>query len=160
MITITFEADGLIKKLQVMGNRVKNLRPFLKDVGDYLVKESRLQFENGGVPKWKESVFGGATLLKSGKLRDSVKILETTDNSVTVGTTAKGGSHNFGYEYFPKAGQRRYLFWMLKRSGLYDKSKAMGGNKKFVVPQRRFLKLDADDRQFIATKLEQYIVKD
>jgi phage gpG-like protein len=160
VITITFEADGLIQKLQRIEGRVKNLRPFLKDVGEYLIKQTRRRFAQGGVPKWKESVFNTTTLVKNGGLASSVKILETTDNSVTVGTESPNRFHNKGYFYTMKPGQRRWLFANLKSRGLYNKAKTGFMPGMAIVPERRFLKFDPEDYQFIATKLQQYIVKD
>lgn len=159
MITITFEADGLIKKLELAGKRASNLKPLLKEVGEYLVKKSQKRFSEGGIPRWKENVFGTPTLLKSGKLRDSVKVLETTENSVTVGTESPQRFHNAGYSYKPTAGQRRYFFWKLSQNGKFQKGKNIG-NGMFNNPERRFLKFDTDDYPFIANKLQQYIVKD
>ena len=118
-----------------------------------------MKFAQGGVPKWKEPIFGGATLLKSGKLRDSVEILETTDNSVTVGTESKNRFHNIGYSYTPTRKQRAFFFWKLKEQGLYNKSQRRHGSK-FIVPERRFLKFQQEDIDFISKKLSQYIVKD
>ena len=162
MITITFEADGLIKKLEVMGNRAKNLRPFLKDVGEYLVKKSRKRFAEGGVPRWKENTWGNATLIRTGNLRNSVKILEQTDSSVTVGTESKQRFHNAGYSYRPTRGQRGFFFAWLKATGRYEKDfvSDTGQRGRFVNPARPFLKFDQEDYPFIANKLEQYIVKD
>lgn len=159
MITITFEADGLLKKLEGISGRAKDLKPFLKDVGEYLVKKSQKRFAEGGIPQWKESVFGGATLVKTGKLRDSVKIIGMDENSVTVGTFSPQRFHNSGYSYRPTAGQRRYFFWKLAQTGLYNKSKHVGDGL-FKNPERRFLKFDQEDFPFIVNKLQSYIVKD
>lgn len=162
MIQIEFDGDGLTKKVVKMQGRVSNLRPFLKETGEYLVNQSKKQFQAGGIPKWKKPLFGGATLLKSGKLRDSVKILETTDNSVTVGTESDKRFHNKtgGYFYTMRPGQRRYLFFHLIKMGLFNKSKTGFMPGMAFVPERKFLKFQPEDITTITNKLSTYIVKD
>ena len=159
MIQITFEGDGLQKRITSIQGRVNNLKPFLKEVGDFLVKRTKGDFANGGNPKWQENAFRTPVLLKSGKLRDSVKILGIDDNSVTVGTESKQRFHNFGYSYRPTASQRRFFFWKLKSEGMYQSGKKVG-NGQFNVPKRQFLKFQDGDEAFIASKLQSYIVKD
>ncbi len=112
-------------------------------------------WEVGSVEKWKprrkldrvdrkSKKNSRAILVKSGRLKRSIRILSYTPGSVTVGSTVpyagihnQGGTinHPGGTAYFWKDGRRIYVSNRAARGKKYPRTKA----HKIPIPQRQFI---------------------
>jgi phage virion morphogenesis protein len=98
-------ADEVRKALQEMSQRVSNLRPMMKAIGDRIAEQTKRRFEAGGpAPSgkaWAKPKTPNPkrirTLTVSGQLRDSIRYQLIGNNAVSIGTNkVYGAIHQLG----------------------------------------------------------------
>lgn len=151
---ITVKSGPVTKTLTKLGERVNNMTPALKRVGEYLTQKSKQSFRNYRDPNdgttwpslspvyaaWKrKNGYTKGPLTRKGRLRRSVHYVLTGKTKVAVGTNVEYGAiHQFG------GGGTS-----LGRSG------GMSG----AVPRRRFLGMSRSDEPKIQNIVKRYIME-
>lgn len=161
MIHVEIEDTGVQQRLQVAVDRLSNMRPLMQNIGKHMETSVLENINQGGRPElWKKNIFGNPLLNKMGGLKRSVKIGTLTNSEVEI---VAGGSaapyaiyHHFGKTYKPTAGQRRFFFWLLRHTGIYNKS-YIRGSGVFSIPQRRFMLFRTEDIEFITNEFQKHI---
>jgi phage virion morphogenesis protein len=97
----------LDKALMALRERMSHFQPVMANIGRYLRRQTRINFERGGRPtKWKPSwrakMQGGKTLMDTGRLALSMDWAATDDEAI-VGTNVRYGRiHQLGGTIVPK----------------------------------------------------------
>ena len=150
-------AAAVEARLAKIAARAEHTQPLMDNIGQALVTNTRLRFEDGispdGVP-WKPSIrareSGGKTLLDTGRLADSVTH-NASNRSVEVGTNViYGAAHQFGATIRAKGGGR--LKFRLP-GGLGFRSV-----EEVILPARPFLGISADDREDIDALADDFLM--
>jgi phage gpG-like protein len=105
--------DFQIKLLRKISNIKRYIKSLPREAGNVALFFFNEQFKKQSTPedqKWKQRKDGDTTrnlLVKSGRLRKSIRILRKTTNSVTIGTNVPYAKyHNEGTARIP---QRKFL---------------------------------------------------
>jgi phage gpG-like protein len=166
MIQVKIEDHGLISKLQLTVDRLTNMKPVLENIGKYMQASIRENIDSGGRPtKWKKNIYGQTALTNrstpsTGGLYGSIRIMELTDKSVTVGTDVPYAKfHQQGAAWTPSARQRKFFFWMINKRGVYSRAKADSKTPLWVIPIRRFVMFQQEDIGNIQEQISNYLIK-
>ena len=153
----------------------KTIQTLPTEVGEVAVNHALEAFKNEGLegePKWparKDGTSSGSRtsrrnlLVKSGRLRGSIRILRKTTTSVTIGTKVKYAAiQNFGGTTHPQitAKMRRFAWSQYHKTGdIFWRNLATTKQSKLTVkiPARPFIKvtpaLKREIREFVRSKI-------
>lgn len=103
MVVIRVDTSA-VRAVPALAERLRDLRPVLREIGEIVRASVLRNFEVGGRPRrWKRSRRAerqaGQTLVDSGRLRQSIATARPriTDRSLTIGTNVKYAAvHQFG----------------------------------------------------------------
>lgn len=170
-ITITMDgADEVRKALQEMSQRVSNMRPMMKAIGDRIAEQTKRRFEAGGpAPSgqaWAKPKTPNPkrirTLTVSGQLRDSIHYQLIDNNTVAIGTNkVYGAIHQLGGAI--TQGARSELFQRNRsKKGSFTKGTIAGRGFTFKdrtinMPARPYLGLSTADSNEILGIINDYI---
>lgn len=162
------EVRDLLKKLQ---DKVKNLRPVMKSIGEYLVLATRERWDKAQAPdgsSWKpntpftlqQKAAAGRILkplVSTGRLRDSITY-KADESSVLVGTNVQYAAiHQFGGSTGPRkivAKNKKALYW----PGARHPVKSVN-HPGFTIPKREFLGVSTFDKSELIGIIEDHILK-
>lgn len=137
-MTVELSADTIGPALAGLVARGEDLTPAMDAIGSALVTSTLLRFERGQDPEgtpWLPSQraleTGGQTLIKTGRLRDSITHRATAD-SVVVGTN-------------------------LVYAAIHQLGGQAGRGRRTRIPARPYLGVSADDRDEILGTLADFI---
>lgn len=177
------QIKGVKKLNQELSQRVKLISlgsPVFGEIGNYIVRDIRRIFQQGGDPKWPESNRArkggfvksgkrkgefkkGKTLQKTGRLRNSITY-EVRGTDVIVGTNVKYAAiHQFGGT-FTHPGGTPYLpsffgggFIPLRKDGKYPPGTSFTNPHSITMPARPFLVIRPNAIKTIKGKLTKAI---
>lgn len=135
-ITIRLKDPSLVKQLDALESKVKNLEPAMDEIGRYQKTQIQLGFRSSRSPygaSWAPlKLRDGKPLMDSRKLYGSISWKAHT-HSVAIGTNAKQAKvQNFGATIYP----REAPALMFSVGGVFYRL------KKAVIPARPFLPTD------------------
>jgi phage gpG-like protein len=155
----------------------KNNKPrLMREIGELVVNDALKNFKDEAFEgqKWKPRKDGSSTgdrggrrnlLVKSGKLRRSIRVTKATANSVSVGSDVPYAKiHNEGGVTNPKVTPRsRRFFWAMYKKTGNPRFKAMATTKqnsfRVNIPARPFLKITPKLKEKIKAKINETIFK-
>lgn len=118
--TVTVDTAPVRAMLDAIVQRMDDMTPAMREVGEIVVTQSAEAFENGGLPghRWKESSrvkeSGGQTLINTSRLRNSINYRADRD-SVEVGTNVTYAAiHQLGGQTSPhviRPKNGKALYW-------------------------------------------------
>lgn len=164
-IKVSIDDRELKNSLAELQQRMSNLTPVMKIIGEIVNTSIRKNFEQGGRPqRWKPSLRvsreGGQTLIRkgaSGGLLGSLSV-SANRNSATVTANKKYAAiHQFGGHTGPRiirAKNGKALFWPGARHPV--KSVKHPGSK---IPARPFMLVQDEDWTEIKNVINQYLLK-
>lgn len=137
-LKITMTMDAVTPDLRKKIGAAARPQAVWRAVGTELVTITKSSFKEPGmrISNWSAKRDGqGSNLIKKGMLKSSIRIVATTEKSVTVGSDRKyAGIHQLGGVIRPKAGGA-LVFWSGGR---------LWRVKKVTIPARPFLPFTAD----------------
>lgn len=153
-------------RLDRAGERLEDTLPLMRAIGGYVRDATRQRFKDqrgpDGAP-WKASIraklTGGATLVKSTRLRDSI-VDAASAKQVQVGTNVVyAPAHQFGIDseqaVQPHTRLVKQAFGRPLRFGVYQSVGSFSRNPN--IPKREFLGIDADDRIEISALVQDFV---
>jgi phage gpG-like protein len=161
-VTCKVADQKVVQVIQGLANRLRNMKPALRIVGQILRTSVVRNFEEGGRPsRWKESkrasAEGGLTLSDTGRLRNSIHA-KVFSNQVQVGTNVVYAAiQHFGgstapHTIFAKPGSA--LFWPGAKHPV--KKVNHPGSK---IPARPFMMIQTEDWDEVKSALNDYAMK-
>jgi len=168
-MTIKIEDQAVQRVFRTLIERGKDLRPFMKAVGETVVLQTEERFDNEGPapdgtawPKLKESTRQqkkhSKMLTESGELRGSIRYRLINQYSVAIGTNkVYGAIHQFGGTTPPRtivAGNKKALFW----PGAAHPVRAVR-HPGSDIPARPFLGLSRENSDEIVEMANHYLMR-
>lgn len=161
-LEVGIQDEEVKSQIKALKERIGNLLPVMKPIAETIRTSVIKNFETGGRPdKWKPSFRAlsenGQTLVKSGRLRNSIWAKATPDTAV-VGTNVKyAGIHQFGGRTAPhviEPRKKKALFWL---GALHPVRQVThpGSN----IPARPFLVIQNEDFEEIKRMLVRRITE-
>jgi phage gpG-like protein len=124
---------------------IKNVQNSLEECAQMTIEEVDNNFKNKsffGDP-WKPNTTNSPTLVDTGKLRLSIRVLARRSYMRRVGSTEPYAStHNFGKTYTPSISQQNFFWGKYKTTGqdIYRRCALhLKNNGSIVIPQRQFI---------------------
>ncbi len=124
---------------------IKNVQASLDEIGAAVVEETDKNFRTKSFfgTKWKTGSVNQTTLVDSGTLRASIRVLQRRTNSIKIGSDLIYSEiHNRGGKFRPTARQKAYFWAMYKQTNnpVYKASalKVQSG-RSIEIPQRQFI---------------------
>lgn len=140
---------------------IKNVQKSLDEIGAAVVEETDNNFRNRSFfgQKWKPNTLGTTTLIDSGTLRASIRVLQRRTNSIKVGSTLiYSDMHNRGGKFRPTARQKAYFWAMYKQTNnpIYKASALkVASGRSIEIPQRQFI----GNHPVLTSRIKQIIYK-
>lgn len=168
-MTIEYKDLEVRQKLKKLKEKIGNLRPVMKQIGEYLVLATRERWDRAEAPdgskwtptsEWANEVKRAKgriikTLVETGRLRDSITY-KADSKAVLVGTNVKYAAiHQFGGSTPPRkivAKNKKALFW----PGAKHPVKSVN-HPGFKIPKREFLGVSTFDKGEIIHIIEDYV---
>ncbi len=155
LIEIVVDDRKILRELERLAKATGNLRPALKNIGDYLQRSTWERFDAQKDPSGKPWAplhpvtlarkKGKKILVESSRLRDSV-VYRADDDEVRVGTNvAYAAIHQFGGKIKPRGG--RALFF----------PGASHPVSSVTIPARPFLGISDEDRSEILDIIRDHV---
>jgi len=142
MITYTLDASGLNLRLSVLSEKLKNTRPLMDTIGDYVLGSVKKNIDEGGrANKFTPNIWGTSPLKKTGLSYSLIRKDVISDNSVEVSS----GGGNAGYSHSEhttlNSPQAKRFFWFQYMQTKQIQWLYMALSKKawFTHPQRRYM---------------------
>jgi len=124
---------------------IKNVQQSLDEIGQVIISETDNNFRTKSFygQAWKNNAFNSPTLVETGNLRQSVRVLIRRTNMIRVGSTEKYASiHNRGGRFTPSVRQKNF-FWAMYKDTNNPVYKAcalkLQGGGSIEIPQRQFI---------------------
>ena len=171
-VTVTAKDEQVQQMLQQLSERMRNLKPAMKEIGEIVRTSIERNFAAQGRPeKWLESQRvkrkGGQTLSLTGRLRRSFTVKAESD-SVAVGTNVVYAAiHQLGGTI--KQGARSELFTRNRyvrgeKKGQFKKGTKAGRGLTFkgsegAIPARPFLMVQDEDWSAINNAVNRYLAQ-
>jgi phage gpG-like protein len=140
MINATIDATKLNLRIQTIGERLKNTRPLMDSIGDYVVGSVRKNIEEGGrSDRYAPNIRGNTPLLRTGESYFKVQKNDISDTSVTVSSAGgNAGYSNTEHDQIVTPMMKRFFmfkYWETKERFWL----AMALKKKLHKPKRRYM---------------------
>lgn len=170
-LVIQYQDHEVRTRLKRLREQIGNLRPVMKQIGEYLVLVTRERWDKAQAPDgtpWKpntpftlqQKAAEGRiqkTLVSTGRLRDSITY-KADSKTVLVGTNVQYAAiHQFGGSTAPRKivpKNKKALYW----PGAKHPVKSVN-HPGFKIPRREFLGVSNFDKEEIIGIIEDYITK-
>ncbi len=158
-ITITAHDEEVKKSLDELQRRLRDLSPVMKQIAQIVRTSVIKNFEVGGRPGWQPSrrakMEGGLTLVKSGRLRNSIVARGYADRAEVGTNVVYAAIHQLGGKTPPRVivpKRAKALFWPGAKHPV--KSVNHPGSN---IPARPFLMVQDEDWVEIKNVINRYL---
>jgi phage gpG-like protein len=164
-ITLRKTRDEVTGHLKGQEQRLRNLRPVMRVVGEIVTTSIRKNFAVGGRPKrWKPSARarreGGQTLVDTARLKNSIHPGRITARSVRVGTdVVYAAAHHFGFTGTVRIPAHRRVITQAfgKRLATPRVVQVRAHTARRTIPAREFMLLQPEDETEIQATVLDYV---
>lgn len=149
MMRITLDTSGLDKMIKEASKKLDSVPYWVANEIVNTVKDRITKDKSYNDSPWVKSIRNSNTLIKSGDMRDSVKIASASKDEIIVEIATKYATiHNEGGTIVITEQMRKY-FWSqyYKTNDLYWKNLAMHRGNTITIPKRQMV--GDDDKKMI-----------